>query len=29
LYKRWEEFPGRIEVLSEAQQQPARAPEQG
>ena len=29
LYERWEEFPGRIEVLSEAQQEPARAPEHG
>jgi hypothetical protein len=29
LYERWEEFPGRIEVLSEAQQEPGRAPEQG
>jgi hypothetical protein len=29
LYERWEEFPGRIEVLSEAQQEPARAPVQG
>ena len=29
LYERWEEFPGRIEVLSEAPQEPGRAPEQG
>ena len=29
LYKRWAEFPGRIEVLSEAQQEPGRTPEHG
>jgi hypothetical protein len=29
LYERWEEFPGRIEVLSEAQQEPGRTPENG
>jgi hypothetical protein len=29
LYERWEEFPGRIEVLSEAQQEPGRTPEHG
>jgi hypothetical protein len=29
LYERWEEFPGRIEVLSEAQQQPGRTPDHG
>jgi hypothetical protein len=27
LYERWEEFSGRIEVLSEAQQEPGRTPE--
>jgi hypothetical protein len=29
LYERWEEFSGRIEVLSEAQQEPGRALEHG
>jgi hypothetical protein len=29
LYERWEEFPGRIEVLSEAQQEPGRTPDHG
>jgi hypothetical protein len=29
LYERGEEFPGRIEVLSEAQQEPGRTPEHG